>query len=268
MVNVANYAVMTFETGMAPREIASGIAVALNCTDDASLNGDDINLIIHGDPPFSDFDSAFNFLDDEFTKDARTTGRPLASTRRFRDMGVFHDDAMGDDDGVPVTHHDGDADGTSIVTAHAVRFHDEAGWKMESGPSEREKALEQSLDDLKKALLVRNKVYWLDDKGVDQGLRASMEANGIPVPDRNSPDASYGFVRCNRCGAWLPVEFCGKGFFNYCPVCNADLRPEWVVNGIAALKKRFLGILDGYHEVRHARMEPPVRILVMFPCSN
>lgn len=33
-------------------------------------------------------------------------------------------------------------------------------------------------------------------------------------------------IKCKCCGASLPTAYCGKSYFNQCPVCRAELRPQ------------------------------------------
>ena len=36
-------------------------------------------------------------------------------------------------------------------------------------------------------------------------------------------------VKCKSCGSSLSTKFCGKTYYNSCPVCRAELRPESIM---------------------------------------
>ena len=45
-------------------------------------------------------------------------------------------------------------------------------------------------------------------------------------------------VKCKKCGAVLPTEYCGRTFSNKCPVCRADLRPKGVLDRKAKYEQK------------------------------
>lgn len=36
-------------------------------------------------------------------------------------------------------------------------------------------------------------------------------------------------IKCKKCGAVLPTEYCGRAFNNNCPICHGELRPQTVL---------------------------------------
>jgi hypothetical protein len=47
-------------------------------------------------------------------------------------------------------------------------------------------------------------------------------------------------VSCKSCGSNLATAFCGKPYYNHCPVCKCDLRPPSTLEAIARAKKNLL----------------------------
>lgn len=37
-------------------------------------------------------------------------------------------------------------------------------------------------------------------------------------------------VKCKKCGSSLATEYCGKTYYNSCPVCRTDLRPQTLLD--------------------------------------
>lgn len=48
-------------------------------------------------------------------------------------------------------------------------------------------------------------------------------------------DAKAEYIGCKNCGSKIARKYLRR---NFCPVCNADLRPETTLNRIAALKEK------------------------------
>ena len=44
-------------------------------------------------------------------------------------------------------------------------------------------------------------------------------------------------VKCKKCGSSISTEYCGRTYYNSCPVCRADLRPESVLKKLADYEK-------------------------------
>ena len=40
-------------------------------------------------------------------------------------------------------------------------------------------------------------------------------------------------IKCKKCGAVLPTSYCGKSYYNNCPVCCGELRPQSTLDKIA-----------------------------------
>lgn len=52
----------------------------------------------------------------------------------------------------------------------------------------------------------------------------------ISVLDRpHYKNVQQATVKCKCCGSSLATEYCGKTYHNNCPVCNAELRPQSVL---------------------------------------
>lgn len=43
-------------------------------------------------------------------------------------------------------------------------------------------------------------------------------------------------VKCKCCGSSLATSYCGSTYYNFCPVCKSELRPETVLNRIQGYK--------------------------------
>ena len=43
-------------------------------------------------------------------------------------------------------------------------------------------------------------------------------------------------VKCKKCGSSLSTEYCGKTWYNNCPVCRTELRPQTVIDKIVKYK--------------------------------
>lgn len=45
------------------------------------------------------------------------------------------------------------------------------------------------------------------------------------------------YITCAKCGSKLATDYCGKTWYNTCPVCRADVRPATVLERRDSLKK-------------------------------
>ena len=69
-------------------------------------------------------------------------------------------------------------------------------------------------------------------------------------------------IKCKRCGASLPTSYCGKTWFNDCPICRAELRPQSVLdkqknyrNTLKDLEKRYNTEVKKINEKNEAKAE-------------
>lgn len=68
---------------------------------------------------------------------------------------------------------------------------------------------------------------------------------------------SISTVKCKRCGSSLATSYCGMSWYNNCPICNADLRPESKLERIAKCKD---SIKDIEKSIREENMKAQTKM--------
>lgn len=134
----------------------------------------------------------------------------------------------------------------------AVRYSDEC--IKTPPPTQKEHDLDNQLKRIRKKLKDLNKDYWAGDAAFNNSLAQRP-----------------GFVTCDHCESELNAEYCGKltgthsnkhGWHNHCPVCGADVRPQHVLDEIAALNAEYLPLFDLKERLRDERNKK-LRLLVL-----
>lgn len=87
----------------------------------------------------------------------------------------------------------------------------------------------------------------MDDAALDErlrGLRAKLRARDRAWWKTHKP--ANGMVECPQCRSMLNVEYCGVrgGWWNRCPVCHGDVRPEQVARRFDEWKHEYQRLRD------------------------
>ena len=75
----------------------------------------------------------------------------------------------------------------------------------------------------------------------EKKLEAKIKTNSEKLRDLDGKphykDVKSQYIGCPECGSKLATAYCGKRWYNNCPVCGKDIRPATVIDRIANLKK-------------------------------
>lgn len=96
----------------------------------------------------------------------------------------------------------------------------------------------------------------MDDAALDErlrGLRAKLRARDRAWWKTHKP--ANGMVECPQCRSMLNVEYCGVrgGWWNRCPVCHGDVRPEQVARQFDEWKHEYQRLRD----LRNRQLQMP-----------
>lgn len=79
-------------------------------------------------------------------------------------------------------------------------------------------------------IAVKYKVYpKVEPSNVILDLERRIKEYKNRITELNKPhyaNVKQATVKCKKCGSSLATSFCGKTYYNYCPICKEDLRPE------------------------------------------
>lgn len=76
-------------------------------------------------------------------------------------------------------------------------------------------------------------------------LKRRISEYRIRCNELNNPhyaNVKQATVKCKKCGSSLATNYCGRTYYNTCPVCRADLRPESTLKKLEDYEKTIIDL--------------------------